>query len=131
MKAFSRAALVLVALVVSLSGVLQAAKPSLQVFFPPTMKDSTYQKRTFDRVARLWKSPPPQAMPQVGARAVIKVTILRSGEAKNVGVLTPSGSQFWDAAALNAVKAAVPFDPFPPGSGGESADVNFQFAMVP
>jgi periplasmic protein TonB len=108
-----------------------AAQPSLECYFQTTLKDPAYQKRTFEKVAAKWKTPPPDQVPAVGKKTVVQAVITKDGALATTEVSTSSGKKGWDAAALKAVKAAAPFDPLPAGFNYPSVQVHFHVSVVP
>ena len=117
------------AVIVLLSGVLVLAHaalgPRLQVFFAADFTDQTYQKKTYSRVAGSWKMP--KKMPAPGAKAVVKIIILKDGRTPAPTLHHQSGSDAWDAAALEALRSAKPFSPLPKDYRRESVEVHFHF----
>src|SRR5262245_53957320 len=91
-----------------------AGRPSLNAYFQSTLADEAYQKKTFQRVASAWKTPPSSAVPKIGAKTVVQAVIVKDGKLASSTVSTSSGSKAWDAAALAAVTKAAPFDQLPP-----------------
>ena len=100
--------------------------PSLQVFFASDFTDQAYQKKAYDRVASLWKRPP--ADPKRGAKTVVIITIGKDGRGTPPILHMKSGSDAWDAAAMQAVKAASPFPPLPASYAQPGVEVHFHFA---
>jgi len=111
--------------------VFAAGRPSLECYFQTTLKDPAYQKKTFERVAAKWKTPPGAEVPAVGKKAVVQAVIMKDGSLATTEVSTFSGKKGWDAAALKAVKAAAPFDPLPSGFAYPSVQVHFHVSVVP
>jgi len=109
----------------------RAAQPSLECYFQTTLKDAAYQKRTFEKVAAKWKTPPAAQIPPVGKKTVVQAVIAKDGSLATTEISTSSGKKGWDAAALAAVKAAAPFDPLPPGFNYPSVQVHFHVSVVP
>jgi hypothetical protein len=109
---------------------LGAARPSLNAYFQSTLEDAAYQKKTFDRVAKAWKSPPAAAFPKPGAKAVVQATISRDGRLMSTVVSTLSGSKEWDAAARKGVEDAAPFDPLPASFRPPTLEVHFHVSVV-
>lgn len=103
--------------------------PHLQIFFAADFKDQPYQKSAYQRVASSWKRP--ASMPKAGSKAVVIVTIGRDGSAPPPVLHLKSGSDSWDAAALEAVKKAAPFGPLPKGYAGASVEVHAHFECAP
>ncbi|HET8946631.1 MAG TPA: TonB family protein [Candidatus Polarisedimenticolia bacterium] len=100
--------------------------PSLQAFFASDFTDQAYQKKAYDKVAALWKRPP--ADPKRGAKAVVITTIAKDGKGTPPMLHMKSGSDAWDAAAMQAVKAASPFPPLPASYAQPGVEVHFHFA---
>jgi protein TonB len=125
-------ALLLSALLASAALTLLAAgRPSLNAYFQSTLADEAYQKRTFDRVAKAWKTPPAKATPKLGAKTVVQAVIAKDGKLASSTVSMSSGSKEWDAAALTAVKSAAPFDSLPASYKYPSLEVHFHVSVVP
>jgi len=108
---------------------LLAATPALNVYFQSTLKDAVYQKKTFDRVAKTWKTP--RATPKVGAKTVVQAVIAKDGKLASASVSMSSGVKEWDDAALAAVKKAAPYDPLPAGYKYPSLEAHFHVSVVP
>ena len=102
-----------------------ACTPRLQVFFAASFKDAAYQQKAYQKVAGSWKRP--ASSPKTGGKAVVIVSIARDGKATPPVLHLKSGSDAWDAAALEAVKKASPFEPLPKGYAGPSVEVHFHF----
>jgi protein TonB len=102
----------------------------LNAHFQSTLSDAAYQKRTFDRVAKAWKSPAAAAYPKVGAKTVVQAVLSRDGRVMSTLVSTESGSKEWDAAARKGVENAAPYEPLPPGYKPPTLEVHFHFAVV-
>jgi protein TonB len=100
--------------------------PSLQVFFASDFTDQAYQKKAYDKVASLWKRPP--ADPKRGSKTVVITTIAKDGKGTPPMLHMKSGSDAWDAAAMQAVKAASPFPPLPASYAQSGVEVHFHFA---
>jgi len=110
-------------------GALQPAgrcAPSLQAFFAGDFTDQAYQKKAYDKVASLWRRPP--ADPKRGAKSVVITTIAKDGKGTPPVLHMKSGSDVWDAAAMQAVKAASPFPPLPVSYPQPAVEVHFHFA---
>jgi protein TonB len=122
---------VLAAALLASGAALAAGRPSLECYFQTTLKDPAYQKKTFEKVAAKWKTPPPDQIPAVGKKAVVQAVITKDGALATTEVSTSSGRKGWDAAALSAVKAAAPFDPLPAGFAYPSVQVHFHVSVVP
>ncbi len=119
------------ALALALGAALAAGRPSLECYFQTTLKDPAYQKKTFDRVAAKWKTPAAAEIPPVGKKTVVQAVITKDGTLATTEISTSSGKKGWDAAALNAVKSAAPFDPLPAGFNYPSVQVHFHVSVVP
>jgi protein TonB len=108
-----------------------AGRPSLECYFQTTLKDPAYQKKTFEKVAAKWKTPPAAEIPPIGKKTVVQAVITKDGMLATTEISTSSGKKGWDAAALKAVKAAAPFDPLPAGFNHPSVQVHFHVSVVP
>jgi len=108
-----------------------AGRPSLNAYFQSTLADEAYQKKTFERVAKTWKTPPAKATPKLGAKTVVQAVIAKDGKLASSTISMSSGSKSWDAAALAAVKSAAPFDPLPASYKYPSLEVHFHVSVVP
>lgn len=100
--------------------------PSLQAFFASDFTDPAYQKKAYEKVAALWRRPP--ADPKRGAKAVVITTIAKDGKGTPPVLHMKSGSDAWDAAAMQAVMAASPFPPLPASYAQPGVEVHFHFA---
>jgi len=109
----------------SVIGAAPAGSPSITVYFAKDFNDSAYQRKAYDRVAGGFRMPAKQ--PALGHKAVVVTTISRDGKLAAAAVTMKSGEEAWDAAALDAVRRAAPFAPFPPGYAGATTDVHFHF----
>src|SRR5262249_28008163 len=107
------------------AGASGACSPRLQSFFASDFKDTAYQQKAFQKVAKGWKRP--AASPKPGAKAVVIATIAADGKAAPPMLHMKSGSAAWDDAALAAVRAASPFDPLPKTYAHPSVEVHFHF----
>jgi periplasmic protein TonB len=114
-------------LVASASGAsrLQAAAPKLTVYFAADFKDPFYQQKTYTKVASAWRRP--AQTPKPGGKAVVNTVIQQDGSATQIFLHYKSGSDAWDAAALEAVRRAAPFDPLPKDYPRPSVEVHFHF----
>ena len=110
---------------------LAAGQPSLNAYFQSNLKDTAYQKKTFDRVARAWKTPATTQVPEVGRKTVVQAVIAKDGRLVSAVVSMSSGKKGWDGAALAAVRTAAPFDPFPSSFGASTLEVHFHVSVVP
>ena len=105
-----------------------AAAPQLKVFFAADFKDAVYQKKTYEKVASSWRRP--ATTPRPGAKAVVIAVIQKDGGAPEPVLHFKSGSDAWDAAALEAVRKAAPFEPLPKGYPRPSVEVHFHFEYI-
>ena len=110
---------------------LAAGRPSLNAYFQSNLTDTAYQKKTFDRVAKAWKTPDASQVPDVGKKTVVQSVIAKDGKLVSAVVSMSSGKKGWDAAALTAVKTAAPFDPLPGNYGASTIEVHFHVSVVP
>jgi protein TonB len=106
-------------------GMLSAGTPALKVYFASSFKDQAYQQATFKKVAAAWKRP--AGTPEPGHKAVVIADILRNGTCPSPRLHLASGSDAWDAAALEAVRKALPFDPLPSIYKSTSVEAHFHF----
>jgi len=127
-RAFARAAVCALVLVAAATAAA-AGRPSLNVYFQSTLADQSYQRKTFDRVAKTWKTP--RATPKVGAKTVVQAVIAKDGKLASAAVSMSSGVKEWDDAALAAVKKAAPYDPLPAGYKYPSLEAHFHVSVVP
>lgn len=102
-----------------------ACAPRLQAFFASDFKDQAYQQKAYRKVASAWKRP--DGSPKPGGKTVVIVTISRDGTATPPALHLESGTESWDAAAVEALKKAPPFDPLPKTHSGPSVEVHFHF----
>jgi len=118
-------------LAISVAGsALAAGRPSLNAYFQSNLTDAAYQKKTFDKVAKAWKTPAASQIPEVGKKTVVQAVIGRDGKLVSAVVSMSSGKKVWDEAALAAVKRAAPFDPFPSSYRYPTVEVHFHVAVV-
>lgn len=101
------------------------AAPQLKVFFAADFKDTSYQQRTYKKVASSWRRPADS--PRPGAKAVVIAVIQKDGSVPEPVLHYESGSDAWDAAALDAVRKAAPFGPLPKGYPRPLVEVHFHF----
>jgi len=102
-----------------------AGTPRLQVFFAADFTDVPYQQGVYKKVAGTWQWP--AETPKPGSKAVVIVTIRKDGAVSAPALHMQSGSDLWDAAALEAVRKASPFDPLPKAYRPPSVEVHFHF----
>ena len=103
----------------------RASAPQLKVFFAAEFKDTLYQQKTYKKVASSWRRP--ADTPKPGNKAVVIAVIQKDGSIPEPVLHYKSGSDTWDAAALDAVRKAAPFDPLPKGYPRPSVEVHFHF----
>ena len=115
--------------VLSAAPALAQGRPSLNVYFQSTLKDASYQKAVFQKVASTWKAP--SSSPAVGKKSVVQATISRDGRVQNAFVSMESGVKAWDKAALAAVEASSPFPKLPAAYEHKTLEAHFHFAVVP
>ena len=108
---------------------LAAGQPSLNVYFQATLKDTTYQKQVFQKVAGTWKAP--ASTPAVGKKCVVQAVLSRDGRVQNAFVSMESGVKAWDKAALAAVEKSSPFPPLPASYEPKTLEAHFHVAVVP
>ncbi len=78
-------------------------------------------------MAKGWVASQP---PAVGKKAVVVSTVTRDGKLLEARVDTPSGSEAWDRAALDAVKKAAPFPALPKTWSATSLEVHWHFELA-
>lgn len=110
---------------------LAAGRPSLNAYFQSNLTDTSYQKKTFDRVAKAWKTPAASQIPEVGKKTVVQAVIAKDGKLISAVVSTSSNKKGWDTAALAAVRTAAPFDPLPGNYKASTVEVHFHVSVVP
>jgi len=108
---------------------LAAGRPSLNVYFQSTLKDTAYQKAVFQKVAATWKAP--ASAPAVGKKCVVQAVLSRDGRVQNAFVSMESGVKAWDKAALAAVEKSSPFPPLPSSYEHKTLEAHFHVAVVP
>ena len=128
-SAAGRFAAALLALAAFALPALAQGRPSLNVYFQSTLKDSAYQKAVFQKVAGVWKAP--SSAPAVGKKCVVQATISRDGRVQNAFVSMESGVKAWDKAALAAVEKSSPFPPLPSTYEHKTLEAHFHVAVVP
>ncbi|MGZ5382283.1 MAG: TonB family protein, partial [Thermoanaerobaculia bacterium] len=110
---------------------LAAGRPSLNAYFQSNLTDTAYQKKTFDRVAKAWKTPVAAQIPEVGKKTVVQAVIMKNGKLVSAVVSTSSGKKGWDTAVLATVRTAAPFDPLPGNYEASTIEVHFHVSVVP
>ena len=123
------ALLLLVVLAAAAASAFAQGRPSLNVYFQSTLKDASYQKAVFQKVAGTWKTP--ATAPAVGRKCVVQATISRDGRVQNAFVSMESGVKAWDKAALGAVEKSSPFPPLPASYDHQTLEAHFHVAVVP
>jgi len=111
--------------VVMAAATAAAGTPDLKTYFASDFKDQAYQQKTHNKVATSWKRP--AETPKPGSKSVVIATILRDGSLFEAKLHFKSGSDAWDAAALEAVKKAAPLDPLPKSYPRTSVEIHFHF----
>jgi len=104
-----------------------AGKPDLKMYPASDFKDMAYMQKVHQKVSVSWKSP--EETPKPPAKSVVIVTILRDGSVIESRLHMKSGSDAWDASALDAIKKAAPFDPLPKSYPRTSVEVHFHFEL--
>lgn len=127
-RAFSR--ILSGALLLCVFSASAASRPELKVYFQSNLTDAAYQKKTFDRVVKGWKTPAAAQIPPVGKKTVVQAVIGRDGSLVSAIVSLKSGKKGWDEASLRAVKSSAPFDSLPAGFRPQSVEVHFHIAVV-
>lgn len=106
-----------------------AGQPSLNVYFQSTLKDASYQKKVFQKVAGTWKAP--ASTPAVGKKCVVQAVLSRDGRVQSAFVSMESGAKSWDKAALAAVEQSSPFPALPSTYEQKTLEVHFHVSVVP
>ncbi|MBI1951559.1 MAG: TonB C-terminal domain-containing protein [Acidobacteria bacterium] len=101
------------------------AAPQLKVYFAADFKDAVYQQKTYRKVASSWRQP--ADTPDPGRKAVVIAVIQKDGTIPEPALHSRSGSEAWDAAALEAVRKAAPFDALPKSYPRPTVEVHFHF----
>jgi outer membrane biosynthesis protein TonB len=105
----------------------KAAAPRLDVYFASDFTDTAYQQAAFKKVLAAWK--PKGPAPAKGGKTVVITTIARDGKLLDAYFNAKSGSDPWDAAAIDAVKSAAPFGRLPASYLRATAEVHWHFEM--
>ena len=104
----------------------RAGAPDMKSYPSAELRDPGYHQNVHQKVGSAWKRP--AQAPKEGARTVVIATILRDGSLMEGPRLhMKSGSDAWDAAAIDAVKRAAPFPPLPKSYPRTSLEVHFHF----
>lgn len=116
---------VIIAAILFLVPNAMAGQPDLKTYPASDFKDTAYMQKVHQKVGSSWKRP--EETPKPPAKAVVIVTILRDGSVIESRLHMKSGSDAWDASALDAIKKAAPFDPLPKSYPRTSVEVHFHF----
>lgn len=116
-----RAALPLAAAVLAAAA---ASGPSLTVYFTPGFDDAAWQQAAYEKVAKAWK---PAGSPKPGAKCVLIAVIGKDGKMSGLRDHMASGDAAWDKAAVEAMKAAMPFAALPKAWPHASLEVHWHF----
>lgn len=76
-------------------------------------KYASYFQRIKRQIERVWSYPEEAARYGINGRLSLRFRIARDGRLLEVRLVDPSGSHLLDDAAVNAVKGAAPYYPFP------------------
>ncbi len=82
-----------------------------------------YMKRMQDKIKSYWRPP----IKDKNAQIVVKYRIRKDGTLDSYGILSSSGYQDLDSAAIEALRSAAPFEPLPASFNKESILVQFTF----
>jgi protein TonB len=93
-------------------------------YFTTGFTDAAYQQEAAAQVLKAWK--PPKAAP-VGKKTVLRAEISRDGKLAGLIDHQMTGDKAWDAAAIAAVRSAVPFKPLPKSWPHPTMEVDFHF----
>ncbi len=86
-----------------------------------------YLARLKRRIEREWVYPEEAQRHSVGGELLLVFTLNKAGTLTQIQLVHTSGYPILDAEALRAVKAAAPFDPFPPQLGEEPWNIAASF----
>jgi protein TonB len=86
-------------------------------------KYASYFARIKHQIERVWTYPEDAARRGVSGRLTLRFQISKDGNLMNVRVITDSGHVILDEAALQAVKTAAPYYPFPVTIDRESLSI--------
>ena len=113
-------------IVIAASIQAHAGTPDMKSYPSAELRDPGYHKSVHQKVGGVWQRP--AQPPKEGSKAVVIATILRDGSLMEGPRLhMKSGSDAWDAAAIDAVKRASPFPALPKGYPRTSLEVHFHF----
>ena len=115
-------------LIVIASGVgslLFGGTPDIKVYPTSDFTDQAWLQKTHKKLGLAWNRP--DTPPKAPAKAVVIVTILRDGSILPTKLHHKSGSDAWDASALDAVQKAAPLDPLPKSYPRTSLEIHFHF----
>jgi len=104
-----------------------AGKPDLKMYPASDFKEMAYMQKVHQKVGDSWKRP--EETPKPPAKAVVIVTILRDGSVIESRLHMKSGSDAWNASALDAIRKSAPFDPLPKSYPRTSVEVHFHFEI--
>jgi periplasmic protein TonB len=89
-----------------------------------------YLERLKRRVYNVWSYPKEAGELGLGGEVDLIFTLNRSGSLTSLRLLHSSGFPVLDEEALRAIRAAAPFDPFPPQLGEESWNIRGSFHYI-
>ena len=112
-------------LLAALVSPVAAGTPDLKTYPSSDFTDQAYLQKMHKKVGMAWKRP--AETPKTGSKAVVIVTVLRDGSLLEMRLHMKSGSDAWDASALDAAKKSGPFDPLPKNYPRTSVEVHFHF----
>ena len=90
-----------------------------------------YLARLKRRVERVWTYPEPAIEQRLGGELLLVFTLNKAGSLVDLRLLQSSGFPILDEEALRAIRAAAPYDPFPPELGEEPWNIlaTFRYNM--
>ncbi len=91
----------------------------------------SYLAQVKRRIERVWTYPPEAQAEGIGGELFLTFTLNKSGTLTNVRLLQSSGFPILDEEAIQAIKEAAPYDPFPPQLGGEPWNIRASFSYFP
>jgi TonB family protein len=80
-----------------------------------------------DRIQRFWNLPAVPELPEA-AKVRLIVVIKKSGELDSIEILEGTSVEVLDRAALEAIRAALPFPALPADFPGDLLEITFEFA---
>ena len=83
------------------------------------------------RIYQVWEYPEAARGSALGGEVLLAFTLNRAGTLLSVWLIRSSGYPILDQEAVRAVKAAAPFDPFPPDLVEDPVNIAGSFSYYP